>query len=80
MMTAPEPDGIVWHTSSYSSNGGTCVEVGWRTSSYSSNGDACVEVAPAPQGVLVRDSKDRTGLTLAVPTTAWQAFLTTLIP
>ncbi len=62
-MTAPEPDGIVW-----------------RTSSYSSNGDACVEVAPAPEGVLVRDSKDRDGPALAVPTAAWQAFLTTLTP
>ncbi len=79
-MTAPEPDGIVWHTSSYSSNGGTCVEVGWRTSSYSSNGGDCVEVAPAPVGVLVRDSKDRDGPALAVPTAAWQAFLTTVTP
>ena len=32
-MTAPEPDGIVWHTSSYSGPNGGCVEVGWRTSS-----------------------------------------------
>ncbi|MGH3973243.1 MAG: DUF397 domain-containing protein [Pseudonocardiaceae bacterium] len=78
MMTALEPDGIVWHTSSYSSNGGTCVEVGWRTSSYSHGGAACVEVAPAPDAVLVRDSKDRTGPVLTVATPAWQAFLTTL--
>lgn len=78
-MTAPEPDGIVWHTSSYSSNGGTCVEIGWRTSSYSSNGGDCVEVAPAPDAVLVRDSKNRTGPTLTVPTPAWRAFLTTVV-
>ncbi|HEY6423740.1 MAG TPA: DUF397 domain-containing protein, partial [Pseudonocardiaceae bacterium] len=39
---------------------------------------ACVEVAPAPDAVLVRDSKDRTGPALTIPTTAWQAFLTTL--
>jgi hypothetical protein len=26
-MTAPEPDGIVWHTSSYSAAHGGCVEV-----------------------------------------------------
>ena len=26
-MTAPEPDGIVWRTSSYSGNGGDCVQV-----------------------------------------------------
>ncbi len=79
-MTAPEPDGIVWHTSSYSNGADACVEVGWRTSSYSSNSGDCVEVAPAPQGVLVRDSKDRHGPTLTVPTAAWHAFLTTVTP
>ncbi len=26
-MTAPELDGIVWHTSSYSNGGAACVEV-----------------------------------------------------
>ncbi len=77
-MTAPEPDGIVWHTSSYSPNGGTCVEVGWRTSSYSGTNGGCVEVAPAPDAVLVRDSKNRTGPALTIPPTAWQTFLTTL--
>ncbi|MCA1671747.1 MAG: DUF397 domain-containing protein [Actinobacteria bacterium] len=60
-MTAAEPDRIVWHTSSYSTNEG-----------------ACVEVAPAPDRVLVRDSKDPDGPALAVPTPAWRAFLTTL--
>jgi hypothetical protein len=79
MMTAPEPDGTVWHTSSYSSNGGDCVEIGWRTSSYSNGGDACVEVAPAPDAVLVRDSKNRTGPTLTIPSSAWRAFLTTVV-
>jgi hypothetical protein len=78
MMTAPEPYGTVWHTSSYSASHGNCVEVGWRTSSYSSNGAACVEVAPAPDGVLVRDSKDRDGPTLSVPAAVWRAFLTTV--
>ncbi|HWR47064.1 MAG TPA: DUF397 domain-containing protein [Pseudonocardiaceae bacterium] len=60
-MSAPEPGSIVWHTSSYSTNEG-----------------ACVEVAPAPDRVLVRDSKNPAGPALAVPTTAWRAFLTTL--
>ena len=78
MMTAPEPDGIVWRTSSYSPNGGDCVEVGWRTSSYSGNGGDCVEVAAAPDGVLVRDSKDLAGPTLAVTAAQWQAFLATV--
>ncbi len=61
MMTAPEPDGIAW-----------------RTSSYRANGDACIEVAPAPNGVLVRDSKDLAGPTLAVTAAQWQAFLATV--
>jgi hypothetical protein len=77
MVPAPEPDRIVWHTSSYSSNGGTCVEIGWRTSSHSVSDGECVEVAPTPDAVLVRDSKNRTGPALTVPVTAWQAFLTT---
>ena len=73
-MTAPELDGIVWHTSSYSGSGGTCVEVGWRTSSYRGN---CVQAAPAPDRVRVRDSKNPDGPALAVPAAAWRAFLTT---
>ncbi len=77
-MTALELGGIVWRTSSYSYDSGGCVEVGWRTSSYSHGAAACVEVAPAPDGVLVRDSKDRGGPALTVPTTAWRAFLTTV--
>jgi hypothetical protein len=80
MMTAPEPDSIVWHTSSYSTNEGACVQVGWRTSSYSTNQGDCVQVAPAPDRVLVRDSKNPTGPTLTVPTQAWRAFLTTVMP
>ena len=62
-MTAPEPDSIVWHTSSYSTGNG-----------------ACVQVAPAPDRVLVRDSKNPEGPALAVPPTAWRAFLHTLTP
>jgi hypothetical protein len=49
----------------------------WRTSTRSSsNGGNCVEVADNLPGViLVRDSKDRTGGTLAFAPTAWQAFV-----
>lgn len=37
-----------WRTSTYSNNGGNCVEVAaWRTSSHSGNGNECVEVATA---------------------------------
>ncbi|MGH3792152.1 MAG: DUF397 domain-containing protein, partial [Pseudonocardiaceae bacterium] len=71
---------VGWRTSSYSSPNGGCVEVGWRTSSYSGPHGGCVEVARASQGVLVRDSKDRPGPALTIPTPAWQAFLTTVTP
>ncbi|MGH3830986.1 MAG: DUF397 domain-containing protein [Pseudonocardiaceae bacterium] len=77
-MTVPEPDGIVWRTSSYSGEGGDCVQVGWRTSSYCGNGGDCVQVAPAPDGVLVRDSKNPGGPALALPPATWRAFLHTL--
>ncbi|MGB8962206.1 MAG: DUF397 domain-containing protein [Pseudonocardiaceae bacterium] len=79
MMAAFEPDSIVWHTSSYSRGNGDCVQVGWRTSSYSTNNGDCVQVAPAPGRVLVRDSKNPTGPTLAVPNPAWRTFLQTMV-
>jgi hypothetical protein len=75
-MTAPEPDGIVWRTSSYTYANGDCVEVGWRTSSFCFENGDCVEVAPTPNGVLIRDTKDRTGPALTVPTPTWRTFLT----
>ncbi|MGH3721351.1 MAG: DUF397 domain-containing protein [Pseudonocardiaceae bacterium] len=79
-MTAPEPDGIAWRKSSYSAVNGGCVEVGWRTSSYSAPNGNCVQVAPAPDRVLVRDSKNPEGPALALPPTTWRAFLHTLTP
>ncbi|MGH3912688.1 MAG: DUF397 domain-containing protein [Pseudonocardiaceae bacterium] len=78
MMTASEPARIVWRTSSYSGNGADCVEVGWRSSSYSAGSGNCVEIAPTPDVVLVRDSKDRDGPALTVFRTAWQAFMSTI--
>ena len=78
MTTASEPDGIVWHLSSYTYENGACVEVGWRTSSYSYESGNCVEVAPAPDAVLIRDSKNRAGPALTVPPATWHAFLTTI--
>ncbi|MEU4717102.1 DUF397 domain-containing protein [Micromonospora purpureochromogenes] len=53
----------------------------WRTSTRSSsNGGACVEVADNLPGViLVRDTKDRAGGTLAFSRAAWQAFVTRVV-
>lgn len=51
----------------------------WRKSSYSgANGGQCVEVADDAHAVLVRDTTDRDGRTLAFTAEAWQAFLGTL--
>jgi hypothetical protein len=49
----------------------------WRKSTYSSsNGGSCVEVADnLPGAVLVRDTKDRDGGTLAFEPAAWQSFV-----
>ena len=50
----------------------------WRKSSYSdANGGACVEVASA-DGIMVRDTANREGVTLPVSTSAWSAFLATI--
>lgn len=47
----------------------------WRKSSYSgANGGDCAEVAGAPGLVFVRDTKNRTGATLAFTPQAWRAF------
>lgn len=65
-----------WRKSSFSGNGGNCVEVGdWRRSSYSGNGGGtCVEIGDARRGVLVRDTKDRSGPMLRFTAEAWRRF------
>jgi hypothetical protein len=65
-----------WRKSSYSNNGGECVEVAtWRKSSYSGNGGECVEAGVAEVGrVLVRDTTNREGTMLSFPAAAWRAF------
>lgn len=72
---------VIWRKSSRSGgNGGACVEVGvsWRKSSRSAgNGSNCVEVGQAADEILVRDTKNRTGGTLAFTPTTWRRFLTT---
>jgi hypothetical protein len=47
----------------------------WRKASYSGNSGNCVEAGIADAGrVLVRDTTDRAGRTLAFTAQAWQAF------
>lgn len=51
----------------------------WRKSTYSdANGGACVETASDSGNdngvVLVRDTTNRTGVTLSVPAAAWRRF------
>ena len=49
--------------------------VGWRKSTYSDgNGGECVETASDAGMILIRDTTDRDGVTLAIPAHAWRAF------
>jgi len=51
----------------------------WRKSSYSSNnGGECVECGTGADAVLVRDTTDRDGATLAVSSAAWTRFLASI--
>ncbi|MFJ6723403.1 DUF397 domain-containing protein [Streptomyces sp. NPDC091281] len=47
----------------------------WRRSSYSSGNGQCVEVAFAHGTVAVRDSKNTSGPSLAVPSSAFDALV-----
>ncbi|MFJ9380991.1 DUF397 domain-containing protein [Streptomyces sp. NPDC101455] len=73
--------GLTWFKSSYSGDaGGQCLEVAldWRKSSYSGDaGGECLEVAlePAHSTVHIRDSKAKSGPTLAFPLGEWTAFV-----
>ena len=50
----------------------------WRKSSFSSaQGGSCVETATGDGAVLVRDTTDRDGGTLAFSAQAWRAFAAT---
>jgi hypothetical protein len=49
---------------------------GWRKSSFSdANGGSCVEAASGNGVVLVRDTTNRGGGTLAFAADAWRAFM-----
>lgn len=77
-MTAREPDGLAWRKSSFSANGGACVEVAWRKSSFSGNGGGCVEVGWRDTTTAVRDSKNVNSPVLDFPVPEWRAFLANL--
>lgn len=54
-------------------------DTGWFKSTRSgAANEMCVEVRITDTTVGVRDSKHRTGPTVAVPTTAWAQFINTL--
>ncbi len=49
---------------------------GWRKSSFSdANGGSCIETASGDGVILVRDTTDRDGGTLAFTADAWRAFM-----
>jgi len=50
----------------------------WRKSSYSAENGNCAEAASAAGRVLIRDTKDRDGVTLSIPAGAWRAFAATI--
>jgi hypothetical protein len=51
----------------------------WRKSSYSgASGGQCVETGSLPGAVLVRDTTDRDGGTLAFTAQAWESFAATV--
>jgi Domain of unknown function (DUF397) len=50
----------------------------WRTSSYTGTNGNCVEVAGTGGAVLVRDTKDRDGVALSIPSDAWASFAASL--
>lgn len=52
------------------------ISADWRKSTFSgTNGGQCVEVGTAAVGVVVRDTTDRAGASLAFPAGAWRALL-----
>jgi hypothetical protein len=65
-----------WFKSSRSAGNGACVEARrWRKSTKSGDTANCVEVATAPDGMLVRDSKDPDGPVLVFARDSWLAFV-----
>jgi hypothetical protein len=67
-----------WRKSSYSGNGGDCVEVAavWRKSACGGTGGS--RAGAARPAIAIRDSKDPGGPALAVGPAAWHAFTAAL--
>jgi hypothetical protein len=56
--------------------GEPAVNPGWRKSSHSNGGSGgCVEVGTTTTAVLMRDTTNRAGATLAITTVAWRTLL-----
>jgi hypothetical protein len=51
---------------------------GWRTATYSNGNAECVEVRAASESIAVRDTKDRPGTVLTIPSAAWRNFTDSL--
>lgn len=66
-----------WRKSSFTQED-ECVELRWRKSTRSASSGACVEAAHdvVCSGVQVRDSKDREGPRIALPTATFTGLLT----
>jgi hypothetical protein len=47
----------------------------WRKARRSANNGACVELAPAVEGILIRDSKDQDGPVIAYSGYSWRQFV-----
>jgi hypothetical protein len=69
-----------WRKSSHSNDQGQCIEVGaiWRKPTHSNSAGSCVEIGKAPTAVLVRDTTNRSGVTLTVSAETWRALLAKL--
>ncbi|GHF92503.1 toxin [Kitasatospora xanthocidica] len=85
-MLASDFGNVLWRKSSYSGQGGDCIEAAelppvvaggeWQKSSYSAQANECVEVRQSVlSGIAVRDSKDPDGSALLFPADAWASFL-----
>ena len=51
---------------------------GWRKSRYSGSNGSCVETASSAGVIVVRDTTDRDGVTLAFPVQAWERLIASL--